>query len=385
MTDRTAPQVPHTAWTDDDRIESVDVREFVVPLKQPVRNGTALISEREYVMVTIRTASGATGVACVFTRRVPIGQIVRDFLGPQLVGRSAFAIQLIWRDLYQSGELFFGRSGAFPRALSLLDIALWDLHGRLLGRSVSDILGGSGAQVPVLLALGYYQSGDELELLRAEYSQLSALGFRRFKMMAGGASVEHDLRRVAAIFDVLPDDATLGIDVNGAWGTAREALTFLEGIERPIAFIEDPFRPTNATALRELGRLSPVAIAVGEWESGRHRFRRLLEEDLIDIARIDATAAGGISEWMKIAALATSFDKRILPHYYPEIHIHLAAATPTTEAVEVVPSLTGADNFEQIVKTVPWQEQPISVPSRAPGLGIEWNHELIDQLSRGHR
>lgn len=381
MPEATAKVEPSIQWAADARIASVEVREFTVPLPRPVRNGTTLIAERGYVLATVRSASGVVGTACAFTRGLPIATVIRDALAPRLVGRSAHEIQRVWSDLSASGELFFGRSGVFPRALSLIDIALWDLAGRLQERPLSAVLGGADAPVPVLMALGYYQSGDELELLRTEYGTLVDQGFRKFKMMAGGAPRRHDVARVSAVASVLPDDATLAIDVNGAWSTATEAHRFIDALPLELDFIEDPFRPENESALRAFRRTSRTPVAIGEWESGRHRFRHLLERDLVDVVRIDATTVGGISEWLKVAALAASFDKRILPHYYPELHVHLVSATPEAEAIEVVPTLTGADNFEQLVRSTSWSEHPVTEAGPGAGLGIRWNWEVIDHFA----
>ena len=147
--------------------------------------------------------------------------------------------------------------------------------------------------------------------------------------------------------------------------------------------IEDPFLPDNEVALRELRRSSNVPVAIGEWESGRSRFAYLIERELVDILRIDATAAGGISEWLRIADIAKEHGTRILPHYFPELHVHLAMATPEVEAIEVVPRLTSADNFDELAVRRPWDEAPVTSVADRPGFGIEWNAELVSRLSGG--
>lgn len=365
---------------EDDRITSVETFQVSVPLPQPVRNGTTLINEREYALVRVTTGSGTRGVACALSRRAPVLSIIDDNIAPQLIGRSVFDVQNISAELFRSGELFLGRSGAFPRALSLVDIALWDAMGGISGLTLAEQLGGSTPAVPTLMALGYYQTGDEIQLLQAEYTELVARGFKHFKMMAGGASLERDARRVAAVKQVLPPDATLAVDVNGAWTSASEALTFLDAVDTEFAFIEDPFRPDNIVALTALRKHSTAPIAVGEWESSMYRFLELLQGDLLDIARIDVTAVGGVTEWMRIAAIAAAHHKRIIPHYYPEIHRHLVAACPNADAIEVVPRLSGADNYHLLVLSTPWEDTPLVMPSTAPGIGIEWNWEAIERF-----
>ena len=84
---------------------------------------------------------------------------------------------------------------------------------------------------------------------------------------------------------------------------------------------------------------------------------------------------------MRIAAVVAAHDKRVLPHYYPEIHRHLVAACPVADTIEVVPRSTGADNFHLLVGSTPWEDTTLLPPSAAPGLGIEWDWEAIEQLS----
>lgn len=364
-----------------DHIQNVEVQEFVLPLPKPVRNGTALINERGYVAVTVTTVDGTEGTAVAFTRNTPLAGLLRDYVAPQLIGRVADDIEAIAQDLLRAGERFFGRSGLFPRATSLIDIALWDLRGRARGLSVAELLGAPATSVPVLMALGYYRSGNELQLLQKEYATLVDRGFKRFKMMAGGASVDRDMERVHAVVEVLPADATLAIDVNGAWESADEAREFLDRLPIELDFIEDPFRPDDLASLHDLRSNSDTSIAVGEWESGLPRFADLIQQDLLDVVRIDATAAGGITGWLQIADLATDHGKRIIPHYYPEIHVHVAAATPAAEAIEVVPALTGADNFDELFTSTSWTEQPLTLPGNGVGIGVNWNQIVATRPS----
>ena len=200
---------------------------------------------------------------------------------------------------------FSGGRACFLAQSRLIDIALWDLQGKLLGHSVAELLGVARPAVPILMALGYYREGEELTILREEYEGLVERGFRQFKMIWGGAaSSERDLRRAREIFSVLPEDASLAVDVNGAWSQASQSHAFLDAIDGRLAFLEDPFTPDNEDALRELRSSSDTPIAIGEWESGRARFGYLIGERLVDVVRIDATAAGGISEWLAIADIA---------------------------------------------------------------------------------
>ncbi len=362
---------------------SVTTRTVTLPLERAVRNGTARIDHRDYTFVEITDTSGTVGRACAFSRDLPLPAVVNSFHAPRVVGRRVFERERIWADLYADGERFLGRNGIGLRALSLIDIALWDLTGQLLGLPLDALLGGQDADVPLLAAAGYYRAEPDPghERLSWEYRTLAEQGVTRFKIMAGALSVADDAARIQAAHAAIPAGAGLAVDVNGGWRTASDALRFLDAVAIPVDFIEDPFPPDNLTALAELKRHSPVPIAVGEWESGRRRVRELLERGLVDVVRLDATAVGGVSEWLKAAAVAAAYDVRVLPHYYPEVHRPLAAATPAVEAIEIVPEATGADNFARLCRRGHVLAGPIAVPNPIPGVGIEWDLDVIDRYT----
>lgn len=362
-----------------DVVRSVATRVLTVALPQPVRNGTRTITEREYCVVQVRTEGGCVGVGVGFTRGLPLDALVTRAVAPHVLGRSVFEVQRVWTEVADRNAPYGGRGGALARAHSLVDIAMWDALAVTVGRPLGDVLGGGHrATVPVLAAAGYYRDGRGLDEVEAEYAALSAQGYCRFKMMCGGADPEVDRRRIVAARSALPPGSRLAVDVNGAWASADEALRFVDSLDEPLAFVEDPFAPDNRAALGQFRRHCSTPVAVGEWEAGRHRFRELLGDGLVDIVRPDATAVGGIGEWLRVAALAASFDCRILPHYFPELHLPLALASPNVDAVEAVPALTGADNFDQLLAPGSRPMGPLAVASTDVGLGIPWREGLLD-------
>ncbi|WP_169582049.1 enolase C-terminal domain-like protein [Microbacterium thalassium] len=359
-----------------DRIASVIAYQFTLPLENPVRNGTTLISDREYVVTEVSTIAGTVGRAVGFTRGAPLATIIESVIAPYAIGLNASAGRALARTLAPNAERFWGTRGMFPRALSLVDIAMWDAWGSQVGWSISDLVGGSGEQTEVLVALGYYRDGKTLDMLAAEYAEMAQRGHRKFKMMVGGDTPANDAQRVRVALDALPHDAKLSIDANGKWVDAREALSFLEMLPFVPDFVEDPFVPGDSLSLRRLRRSYSGRIAIGEWESDAASFRRLVDEDLLDVARIDATACGGITGWIDAAAIVKSAGKAILPHYFPEIHVHLAGPFGA-EALETVPVQTGADNFDQLVVKAPWEMEPVTAAATAPGLGILWDEKIF--------
>ena len=148
-----------------------------------------------------------------------------------------------------------------------------------------------------------------------------------------------------------------------------------------MGFIEEPFLMDDLPAIRSLAGRSPIDIAMGEDESGRWAFAELLRSGSVDILRHDATLVGGISEWLKVAALGLARNVAIFPHWFPEIHVHLAAAYPACRGIELISPTTGIMNLHRLM-TAPLApaEGRVSVPT-APGLGIVWNRDRIEDAT----
>lgn len=356
-------------------IRDVAVSELRLPLRRSVRNGTTTIEARDYTFLTVELESGVQGVACGYTRATPLRWVLESTLAPRCIGRSVFEGERLWREAYDDGVRFMGTTGVFMRALSLLDIAIWDARGKLLGTSVASLLGGANSASPALIAAGYYRNEAGIDDLVAEYADFVEQGYRHFKIMAGGLTADEDAERFNAVRAALPASATLAVDVNGAWQTASDAAAFLDRLVTPPAFVEDPFLPGRDDALRSLRRLSDVRLAVGEWQSEARSIRHLLDAGLVDVVRLDVTTIGGVTEWLRAAALASTYDAAILPHFFPGLHAHLAPAASNVLAIELVPPATWADNFDDLV-TDPWwmRDTSISAPTR-PGFGLDWRRK----------
>src|SRR5690606_13412505 len=128
-------------------------------------------------------------------------------------------------------------------AISGVDIALWDLLGRLTGKPVTKLMGGYREEVPVYAAGGYYREDKDIDGLVEEMTRYVALGYRAVKMKVGGADFADDVRRVAAVREAVGDDVQLMLDANGVW-TAYEAVRFLRAVEKDEpAWIEEPVHP----------------------------------------------------------------------------------------------------------------------------------------------
>jgi len=360
-------------------IENLTVRNIVVPLDNPVWLGGAAISEREYCLVELTASGGLTGQALAFTRGADLTNIITHQLAPIILQQPYEQVERLWESLYQ-GVRLNGRQGAYMRAISLVDIALWDMKAKQCGIPLHQMLGGYNASVPVMMAGGYYRTGKGIDELCEEFRQYVEQGYRHLKLVVGGATMEEDLARFIAVRNSLPSHIGLGVDVNGAWNDPKAILRWIEranGETAGLSFIEEPLPPEHRSGMKWLRNASPVPIAVGEFISGKWTFHDYMKEGCMDIVRADATLCGGITEWRKIAALANAWNLPLIPHYFSAIHFHLAMALPGSSMIEVVSTAGRNSSFGLIAGCSYEMKNGEAFPSGLPGLGLQMDIEFI--------
>jgi D-arabinonate dehydratase len=359
-------------------IEDVRARTLRLPLERPIRTSDLVIEARELVLVDVELSTGQIGRGFGFTRDGPVARVVEGNLAPLVEGEDARLVEACWHRMY-TGTRYLGRRGLLMRAISAVDIALWDAKAQLVGAPLWMLLGGARIEVPAYVAGGYYRAGEGPDEVEREFRSYRDAGYRGAKINVGGLSMEMDLERVAAARRGLGDRAELAVDFNGALRDARSALAWAQALgPYRIDQIEEPFLMDDAASWRGFAERSPIAVAMGEDESGRWAFADLVAHRAMDIVRHDATLVGGISEWTKIAGLALAHNLRLFPHWFPEIHVHLAAAFPSCLGVELVAPESGIMDVHRLMRNpVTAVDGDVVAPS-APGIGVEWNWEVIE-------
>jgi D-arabinonate dehydratase len=359
-------------------IDDVRARTIRLPLERPIRTSDLVIEAREYALIEVAVSSGHVGRSFGFTRDGPVQEVVERSLAPLVIGEDARLVEACWHRMY-AGTRYLGRRGLLMRAISAVDIALWDVKAQAVGVPLWVLLGGARTEVPAYVAGGYYGADEGLDDIEREFRSYRAAGYRGAKINLGGLPLEKDLERVAAARRGLGPEAELAVDFNGALGSARTALAWADALAPyRIAQLEEPFLMDDAASWRGFATRSPIPVAMGEDESGRWAFADLVAHGAMDVVRHDATLVGGISEWIKIAGLALAHNLRLFPHWFPEIHVHLAAAYPACLGVELVAPERGIMEVHRIVRNpVSAVDGRVAAPS-APGLGIDWNWKVID-------
>ena len=205
----------------DKTIDSLETRRVGVPLPAPLRVWGKAITSREFVLVRAH-AGDCMGTGFALTRGMDISRVVEQQIKPHVVGQPASAIRQIWQGL-RDGARMTGDTGLFARALSVVDIALWDLLGKLLNAPLWRVWGGAMQAVPCVAICGYYRFEDSVGALRGEAERLLAAGYRRFKIPFG-EDLALDVQRVRTLREIAGSEAMIGLDASGMFNSVKEAL-----------------------------------------------------------------------------------------------------------------------------------------------------------------
>jgi L-alanine-DL-glutamate epimerase-like enolase superfamily enzyme len=373
-----------SAYSSDARIESIEARTVRVALEVPTSFSTRQVDAREYTVMRLRTADGHQGIGFCYSGSrggTLVTQALRELFKPLALGRCALDVEALWRDLYRDA-LLHGRAGAVMRALSMLDIALWDRNARAAGLPLCRYLGAASSEtVPAYASGGYYIEGKTPARLGDELAGYVEQGFRAVKMKVGRLDPQHEEARIRAARDAVGPEVLLMLDANNAWNDVPSALEYMKRYERYDPYwIEEPFSPDDIDAHAQLARRTSVAVATGEIEAGRWRHKELLEKGAAMILQSDAAVCGGISEWRRIAALAAGFGVTMCPHWFHDLHVHLVASTPNARYVEYFPD-DKVLNFRRLIdRQLSFDKGELNVPA-SPGLGFDFDEAALSHYA----
>jgi L-alanine-DL-glutamate epimerase-like enolase superfamily enzyme len=355
-------------------IDALDVFRVTVPLPEPLFVWGKVITQREFVFARAH-AGGQTGTGFGLGRVAGIAETVERHLRPLVVGQPAHAIRPIWTAARRAMRMI-GESGAYARALSIVDLALWDLHAKLLDAPLWRVLGGDARELPVIAIAGYYQPDDPIGKVRRDAEALAGAGFTRYKMPVGEDRAL-DARRVGAMREVVGPDAMIGVDASGSFDSLKDALAAWRDLAPfDVAFLEDPFPITQWPLALELAQRGEMKVAFGESLSAPGDVQRLGATGGVDIVRPDATHQLGVTGYLQAIATALETHRAIFPHYFPDLHAPLAAALGGLW-IEESPDQADTVGFRQLRATQPAIADGRWRLSDRPGFGIDWDEDAL--------
>ena len=314
---------------DIDRIVSVRVVTVLHRLEFPIAFGTWVMRHREFALVRIDAESGLRGFAYCLTRDGPLAAIVARTIAPVYVGRPVDDPSGSFHAALWTNNAIHA-AGLGMRALSVVDIAAWDLAAKSAGRNMTEFLGGKRGPMPVTGIVGYPPSISPAATVD-QIADLWARGWRRFKLPIA-PTPDESIARLRAARDAFPD-AWLGIDNNFYSKTAADAIAFGRRLdELDLGWFEDIVPPGDAGMVAEIRAAIETPVAMGDEQGGSYHPEALLHADAVDVLRVDATTNGGITRLRPIVARAVAAGVRIAPHMFPHVHSQVLSALGRTEA-----------------------------------------------------
>lgn len=328
----------------------------------------------------IETDEGVTGLSGPISE-IPAFLIDRA-LKPILTGQDPLAVELIWDKLYRYAV--HGRKGEMMMAISAVDCALWDLRGKWAGAPVYRLLGGpTRDRIPAYAsALGY---SLEPEKVRQQAQEFVQQGYRATKWFfrhgpgSGREGAERNLQLARTLRETVGDDVDIMLDAWMSWDVPYTLRMSRRLAEYRPRWIEEPVLPDKIDSYVRIRAASPVPIAGGEHEYTRWGIHSLLQAGAVDVLQPDIYWAGGITEMVKICALASAYDIPVIPHGHSvPVTAHLLAAQPPA-LCPLLEYLVKWNRVHQFFLKHPVRPEGGFVsPPRGPGLGLELDEGQIE-------
>jgi len=355
-------------------IQSVRARPVNVPLARPLQTSGGAVASAPLVLVDLTTAEGPTGRAYIFCYAplalAPIARLVEN-LNDVLKGDAL--VPLAIEDKLQRTFRLLGYQGFASMALAGIDMAAWDAVGQASGQSLVRLLGGEPRPIPAYNSKGLGIVGADRA--GAEASELLAEGFRAVKVRLGYPDVATDVAVVRAVRQAVGEIAGEGAPVMSDYNQslsvaeARQRLRHLDA--EGLYWVEEPTRFDDYTGHASIRAAAGTPIQLGENCWGPHDMAKALEAGACDYFMIDVMKIGGITGWLRAAALAEACGIPVSSHLFPEVSAHLMAVTPTAHWLEYIDWAS------------PILQQPLEIadstataPDR-PGLGLAWDEAAV--------
>ena len=365
-------------------------------------------SAQDSFIVLIRTDEGLVGIgesdvnpwiakACVEARGThTMGLGIKEML----IGADPFAIEDLWQRMYV-GTAMNGRRGAVVHAMGAVEMALWDLKGKALGKPVHALLGGAVRKTVVPYASlqpAGHSFAEYRDALVESARQARNLGFKAVKseVTMNGPYAHSGLREsydrhtevVAAVRKALGPDMVLMVDVQYLWNDAATCLAVVKDwAEFDLFFLETPIWPDHLDEYRKLAERAPMKIAAGEWLATRYEFEDLMDRGKVQVAQPDVGRVGGLREAKIVCDMAAKRGLTIVPHCWKtgvsiSATAHLAFTVPHCAFIEYLPP---ALCFETLRKELAAEDLTIvdgeiPLPTRA-GLGFELNWDALKRYT----
>ena len=356
--------------------------------KRPHWVSNFIVPNANELLVRLKTNEGVEGfgLATSYTDISPIVQVIQSGFVERIAGCNPLEPERLYQSLFDltasrlAHEKGWSRE-ALIRISAAVDIACWDIIGKISGFPLYQLFGGYHNKVPCYVTCAYYREGKDLVELKDEIQMLVEQGHQGFKGKVGGLSLAEDLERMELVREIIGPERDLMIDVNRAWDlkTAIEGARLLEPL-KPV-WLEEPVRwMDDRRELKLLAERTSIPLSGGESESTSYGCRSMLEEKAIQILQFDCTMFGGFTEGRKMAALCELNHVDVAPHHDCFIHAPLVASSPAGRIVESFTDPERDPLQAELFENPPHIENGWLTLNEAPGLGLTLSESALSKF-----
>lgn len=345
-------------------------------LRTPIIFGDWVIRHREFVLVRVDASTQHCGFAYGLSRDGPVAAIIDRTISPVYVGADPRDPATIFYRALRTNYAVHS-SGIGMRALSLVDLAVWDLAARIADQSIVEFLGGEPVPMPATAIAGYPPSISPAETA-AQVEALRAQGWRRFKL-AAAPTHELSIHRLKATRAVAGND-WLGFDGAHRWAGPEDVATFARKVEHlRLGWLEDMVAPGDAGLVAAVRQACRIPVAMGDEQGGSYFPEALLAAHAVDVLRVDATVNGGITRLREIVNAAQRAGVALAPHMFPHLHWRIFAGLGVAVPIEWGVPGTGVHPMDDSLERPRLQDGQMLALISTPGFGrlidLDWLSE----------
>ncbi len=354
-------------------VERLVVRAIRLPMRDPHQTASGVITESPLVLTDVVLDDGTVGHSLVFAYTPvalqPTAELVRNL--EALVKGEPLAPAEIEQKLARRFRLL-GTQGLVGMALAAVDMALWDAQARLLGVSLARLLGGTGKPVPAYGAVGY--DGEAKSARVAE--GWAKRGFTGVKAKIGYPTVGEDVAVIRAMRRAVGPDVAIMVDYNQCLPPAEAVQRMRVLDDEGLTWVEEPTQAHDFAGHALVAREARTPIQAGENWWGAIELQHAIDVQASDYVMPDVMKVGGVSGWMRAAAIASTRGVRVSNHLWPEISAQLLSVTPTAHWLEY------ADWWSDVLREPLAIRAGVTDVTGVTGSGVEWNEAAIAPLVR---